>query len=61
MNLKTKFNERDILYYFAFIFIFYIILSNMMILRAHLYLSLVVAVVVSYYTIKYVKQEKFFD
>jgi multisubunit Na+/H+ antiporter MnhE subunit len=59
--LKTCFKEKNLLYYFAFIFIFYIILSDLMIMRAHLYVSLLVAAVIAYYSTRYAREKKFFD
>ncbi len=59
--MKTCFEEKSLRYYFAFIFIFYIILSDLMIMRAHLYLALVIAAVIAYYATKYTREKKFFD
>ena len=60
-SLETIFAERKLLYYFAFIFIFYIVLADMMIMRAHLYLAFVVAVVIAHYLVKSARKKKFFD
>jgi|GEM_PF-1469703 len=61
MELAKYLEEKQLLYIFAFIFIFYIILGNSMILRAHLYLALILAGGVSYYLVKKAREKKFFD
>lgn len=58
---KIPLDETSILYYLAAIFIFYIVLANLMILRAHLFIALALGVGASYYLTKQAKERKFFD
>ncbi|MFH1788980.1 MAG: hypothetical protein ABH834_06340 [Candidatus Altiarchaeota archaeon] len=60
-SLDAIFAERNLLYYFAFIFIFYIVLADMMIMRAHLYIALAAGVVIAHYIVKSAKTKKIFD
>lgn len=58
---KSALSDENILYTMASVLIFCIILSDLMILRAHLYVALLVAAAASYYLTKQARMREFFD